>query len=166
MRKLFVRALTIDEIEKLETAVKKSNNNTTMRRAQVILLSNEKKIAKEIAETSGYNPSNVNKIIHAFNDRGIQCIIPIKSTGRPSTIKDNQKNDVVILSKVSPRSLGYAFNSWTLFKLKAASEERNIFESVSHMSIKRILAKAGISHQRTKTWMQSEDPEFEVKKNG
>ncbi|WP_412778883.1 helix-turn-helix domain-containing protein [Acetivibrio thermocellus] len=107
---------------------------------------------------------NIAVIINAFNDEGIQCIYPKKHTGRSTTRTDNQKTQLIELTKVSHRALGYPFNSWTLHRLKTAAIEQKIFEEISYMSVKRILDAAGISLQRTKTWKESNDPDFQIKK--
>lgn len=49
-------------------------------------------------------------------------------------------------------------------KLKEYLIRTGVVSSISHESIRKILKKEGISFQRTKTWMESNDPEFEVKK--
>ena len=67
-----------------------------------------------------------------------------------------------------PRVLGYPFNSWSLSKLKEAIEERKIIggkKTISDESIRLILEEYGISYQRTKTWKESNDPDFQIKKS-
>ena len=164
-KKLFVRELTAVEIDELKKAIKSSTSRKAIRYAQVILASSEGMDSKKLSETYHYSQRNIAVIINAFNEVGVQSIYPRKHTGRPSTRTESQKTQLIELTKVSPRALGYPFNSWTLYRLKAAAIEREIFVEVSHMSIKRILDAAGISLQRTKTWKESNDPDFEVKKN-
>ena len=164
-KKLFVRELTSVEIEELKKAIKTSTSRKTIRNAQVILASNEGMDSKMLSETYHYSQRYIVVIINDFNNNGIQSIYPKKHTGRPVSTTDSQKTQIIELTKVSPRALGYPFNSWTLFRLAASAVEKGIFLEVSHMSIKRILDEAGISLQRTKTWKESNDPDFEVKKN-
>jgi transposase len=120
--------------------------------------------SKKHSETYHYSQRRIAVIINAFNDTGIQSIYPKKHTGRPSGNTESQKTQLIESTKASPRALGYPFNSWTLYRLKTAAIERGIFVGISHMSVKRILDAAGISLQRTKTWKEFNDPEFEVKK--
>lgn len=163
--KLFVRELTSIERDELKKAVKSSTSRKAIRYAQVILASSEVRDSRTLSETYHYSQRNIAVIINAFNDTGVQCIYPRKHTGRPSAMSDSQRTQLIELTKVSPMALGYPFNCWTLYRLKAAAIEREIFLRISHMSVKRILAAAGISLQRTKTWKESNDPDFEVKKN-
>ena len=37
-------------------------------------------------------------------------------------------------------------------------------EYISHETIRRILQESGIKYRRTKTWKESNDPDFELKK--
>ncbi len=163
-KKLFARKLTDAEINELKKAVKSSNSRKTVRYAQVILASSEGMDSKKLSETYHYSQRNIAVIINDFNNNGIQSIYPKKHTGRPAAITEEQKAQLIELIRVSPRALGYPFNSWTLYRLKTAAVERGIFAKVSHMSIKRILDSERISLQRTKTWKESNDPDFEIKK--
>jgi len=164
-KKIFVRELGVAEIEELKVVMNTAKSRKTLRRAQVILASGQGMDSKQLSETFHYTQRNIATIINEFNEVGIQSIYPKKHTGRPATITKNHETQLVELTKVSPRALGYPFNSWTLYRLRAAAIEREIFLEVSHMSVKRVLKAAGISLQRTKTWKESTDPAFEVKKN-
>lgn len=164
-KKLFVRELTTVEINELKKAIKTSTHRKTVRYAQVILASNEGMDSKQLSETYHYSQRHIAIIINAFNNTGLKSVYPKKHTGRPPKKTENQVNQLIELTKVSPRALGYPFNSWTLYRLRAAALERDIFVEVSHMSIKRILDNAKISLQRTKTWKESNDPDFDIKKN-
>lgn len=164
-KKLFVRELTPNEVNDLKKAVKTSTSRKTIRYAQVILASSECMDSKKLSETYHYSQRHIAIIINTFNEQGIQSIYPKKHTGRPASRTDSQETQLIELTKVSPRVLGYPFNSWTLYRLKTAAIEQGIFLEVSHMSVKRILDAAGISLQRTKTWKESNDPDFEIKKN-
>jgi len=125
--------LTAEENNELRKAIKTSTSSKTIRYAQVILASSEGMDSKKLSETYHYSQHNIAVIINAFNNEGIQCIYPKKHTGRPTTRTDNQKTQLIELTKVSPRTLGYPFNSWTLHRLKTVAIEQKIFEEISHM---------------------------------
>lgn len=163
-KKLFVKELSATEINELEKAVKTAKARKTVRYAQVILASNKGMDSKKLSQTYHYSQRNIAVIINEFNNIGIQSIYPKKHTGRPSSWTESQETQLIELTKVSPRALKYPFNSWTLHRLRAAAIEKRIFVEISHMSVKRILDKAKISLQRTKTWKESNDPDFEIKK--
>jgi len=56
-------------------------------------------------------------------------------------------------------------NTWFLRKLAQVAEERKILKEISPEKVRQILQEAKISYQRTRTWKESDDPEFESKKN-
>jgi len=96
--------------------------------------------SKKLSETYHYSQHNIAVIINAFNNEGIQCIYPKKHTGRPTTRTDNQKTQLIELTKVSPRTLGYPFNSWTLHRLKTVAIEQKIFEEISLLFVGLLLS--------------------------
>lgn len=163
-KKLYVRELTETEVNELKQAVKSAKNIKTVKRAQVIIASSKGVDSRQLSETYHYTQRNIANIINEFNESGIESLYTRKHTGKPKTITTQQEQEIIDLTKVSPKALGYPFNSWTLDRLKAASMEQGIFKTISHMSIKRILVKYKITLQRTKTWKQSTDPDFEAKK--
>ncbi|WP_138495132.1 hypothetical protein [Paenibacillus pinistramenti] len=69
------------------------------------------------------------------------------------------------MAQILPHTIGYPFTYWSLSKLKEAAEERGLVSSISIETIRVILDEAQITYQHTKTWKESTDPEFEVKKN-
>ena len=90
-----------------------------------------------------------------------------KKPGKPHLkFTEEEKAAVAELAQIPPRVLGYPFNLWSLSKLMVAIQERDILngKTISDEWIRVILEEYGISYQRTKTWKESKDPEFETKK--
>ena len=63
-----------------------------------------------------------------------------------------------------PKDLGLPFTQWSLSKLQESVVKMGIVESISHEWVRKILKARGITYQRSKTWKESKDPEFEFKK--
>ncbi|WP_339373156.1 helix-turn-helix domain-containing protein, partial [Paenibacillus elgii] len=84
--------------------------------------------------------------------------------GRPPTFTAEQREAIIDLAQIPPHTIGYPFTNWSLSKLKEAAEERGIVPSISIETVRVILDEAQITYQHTKTWKESTDPEFEVKK--
>ncbi|WP_339373157.1 helix-turn-helix domain-containing protein, partial [Paenibacillus elgii] len=84
--------------------------------------------------------------------------------GRPPTFTAEQREAIIDLAQIPPHTIGYPFTNWSLSKLKEAAEERGIVPSISIETVRVILDEAQITYQHTKTWKESMDPEFEVKK--
>ncbi|HXG90756.1 MAG TPA: sigma 54-interacting transcriptional regulator [Blastocatellia bacterium] len=140
---LYVRPLTISEREALKRASKSSSKEESLR-ANVILLSAAGRNANEISQTIGFHPSNVKKWIRNFNREGLDGLA-VKKRGphggpRPKFTAD-QIQQITLLAKTSPQSLGYRFSEWTPQKLATAARERGIVESISHVTIRQILRR-------------------------
>jgi transposase len=65
-----------------------------------------------------------------------------------------------------PVDLGLPFTQWSIPKLRAYLIKKGLFPDFSNEWVRRLLKREGISLQRTKTWKESPDPDFEVKKTG
>jgi len=60
--------------------------------------------------------------------------------------------------------LGQPFSRWSLEKIKEYLLNKKIVKTISIETIRTILKENKISYQRTKTWKESNDPDFERKK--
>lgn len=68
------------------------------------------------------------------------------------------------MARKRPRSLGQPFSRWSLRKLQGyLATKRGRKVEVSRERLRQILAEAGITFQRTKTWKESPDPHKEEK---
>ncbi|MCE3200486.1 COG3415 family protein [Paenibacillus sonchi] len=74
-------------------------------------------------------------------------------------------SEIIELAQIPPKVAGYPFTNWSLSKLKQAVEERKIVSSISIETLRVILGEAKITYQNTKTWKDSNDPDFASKKN-
>ncbi|MBE7518462.1 MAG: hypothetical protein HS107_04370 [Thermoflexaceae bacterium] len=63
-----------------------------------------------------------------------------------------------------PEDLGLPFAQWSVSKLKAYCLKEGLIAPITDEWLRRLLRREGVSYQHTKTWKQSPDPEFEVKK--
>src|SRR3990170_3654483 len=61
--------------------------------------------------------------------------------------------------------VGCSLNThWSVAKLKAYCLDRGLLPPITDEWVRRLLRREGVSFQHTKTWKQSPDPDFEVKK--
>ena len=63
-----------------------------------------------------------------------------------------------------PTDLGLPYTQWSVAKLQIYLLKKGLFPEVSNEWIRRLLKREGVSIQHTKTWKESPDPDFEVKK--
>ena len=162
---LFVRPLSPEEGNELLRLVRYGRNVTTSRRAEVILASAQGMEASEIAAHYHFDVQHVRLIIRLFNEGGIEAIKAKKRPGRPPEFTPEEQSALVELALTPPRVIGLPFTQWSLAKLREEAIRRKIVERISIESVRTILERHGVRYQRTKTWKESNDPEFEAKKN-
>jgi transposase len=110
----------------------------------------------------GATDSYVREVIHAFNDQGFAALSPKWSGGRPVTFGPAARELICRIARSAPAGLGQPFTTWSLSKLVAylADQHRLV---TSAETVRRVLRRAGISWQATKTWKASRDPDFAAK---
>lgn len=164
MRPIFVRKLS--KIEKTELRkLLKSTNTRLYKRARVIWLSTTKHLkAPEIAKVADLHLNKVRKYIRRFNENGIAGLYQKLSMGRPREIKDKQRNKIIRMLKAKPREFGLSWSNWNLRGLCQIAIKKRVVKSISPEWMRRIIAEEGYSYKRSKRWITSPDPAYEVKK--
>ena len=64
-----------------------------------------------------------------------------------------------------PADHNLPFSTWSLSKLAEFLVAEGVVDDISHEGLRVLLREEGVSFQAVKTWNQSNDPDFEVKKN-
>ena len=116
----------------------------------------------QIAALVGTDESHVRKVVHAFNERGFASLDPEQRGGRPRRITDEQRAGIVAVAGARPDTLGVPATRWSLKRLARYLRGQRIVE-ISPAHLGRVLAAAGLSFQRTRTWKASPDPDYEAK---
>lgn len=163
---LFVRSLTEDQLLALDKALR-SNESFTVRRAQILRLSNQRQRPREIADHLGLSSQGVREVIHAFEERGLDCLKRAKMGPKTTEpIFDEPKRDRLLdLAHESPRVFGKARSQWTLETLaEVAFEEGLTKQQVSHETIRQAIHALGSSWKRAKHWITSPDAQYTLKK--
>jgi transposase len=165
---LYARSLTEAEGRLVQCEIRHGRNAVYVKRRQVILASAQGMRVKEIATLTLLSEYHIRELIRSFNRSGLSGIKPRKPKGRSPSFTDEERATIAEFARIPPKVLGYPFTSWSLSKLKMAVEERKLLgrKPISDESIRQILDEYGVSYQRTKTWKESHDPEFDSKKSG
>jgi transposase len=159
---VFVRPLAHDEARRLKRRAKEAKHFATRERAAILLASHVGNSVPQIAAMWMTDESHVRRVIHEFNERGMASLDPDYRGGRPRRITREQRRQAVAVAGVRPDSQGVALTRWSLPRLADHLGERGIVEiSAAHLG--RVLAEAGLSFQRTRTWKASPDPDYEPK---
>jgi transposase len=104
--------------------------------------------------------------LRVFNGSGFRQFERISNPqGRPSTVSRSQLQTLIQLAQKRPTDVGLPFTNWSMTKLRDYLVKHRRFPAMSAEWLRRLLRRAGISWQRTKTWKRSMDPEFEAKKS-
>jgi transposase len=159
---VFVRPLAHGEAVRLKAMSKQAEHQSTRQRAAIILASNTRMSAPQIAEMWMTDESHVRKVIHEFNERGLDALCPNYRGGRPRRIAGADRKRIVAVAGARPERQGAALTRWSLPRLAHHLAEQGIV-AVSPAHLARILAEAGLSFQRTRSWKASPDPDYEAK---
>jgi transposase len=160
-----VRALRGPEGKRLLSLVRQAKDAIASRRAEIILAAVQGDSPPEIAERLFFTPDYVRKVIHAFNGHGVDSLrAQYTNGGAPKKILPEHESNLIELALTPPPLTGQPFNAWTLETLREVAIGRRLVPEMCVEMVRRILKKHRVSFQRTKTWKESKDPDFEVKK--
>jgi len=159
---VFVRSLLHDEAVRLKRLSKRAKHQCTRQRAAVLLASNVKMSASQIAEMWQSDPSWGRKVIHDFNERGMGSLRPRYRGGRPGRVTTDQRQQIISVAGARPDHQGVPLTRWSLPRLAIHLADEGIAQ-VSPRHLGALLAQTGLSFQRTRTWKASPDPDYEQK---
>lgn len=134
-------------------------------RYRVIAEAGQGRSAPEIADRVGVHFTTVYDWIHRFNQEGFVAFEAAPNPqGRPSSLSSRQIRRLIATALARPTDLGLPFTHWSVAKLQEYCRAKKILPPFSDEWVRRLLRREGISFQRTKTWKESPDPDFESKK--
>ena len=165
-RPIQLRPISDDEGAALQRTIRKGRDAIARKRAACILSAAQGKTVPEIAQAQLLHETYVRKILHAFSHEGIPSLGARYGIGRPRQITDKQCRQMVAVALTPPDQLGQPFGVWSLPKLRDYLIAQKIVATISDVHLGRILRREGLSLQRTKTWKQSNDPDYTRKKSG
>lgn len=161
---VFVRPISDAEGRELQRLARRSRDAVVARRAAIVLCSAQGMSVSAITGTVFTDAGHIRSVLKDFNERGFAALRPGRSPGRPRRIDEQTRARIVAVALSRPHDLGLPFTHWSLPKLRDHLIETGVVESISHEGVRQLLSERGISFQRTKTWKQSNDPDFERKK--
>jgi transposase len=161
-----VRSLTITEGQHLQQVMRRGKDRTAILRSQVVMMSNQGFRPRQISQATGLHEEYVRELIRLFNEEGLSILKQKPRSGRPPIFSEEIKVVLAEYAQSPPQVFGQPFTRWTLEKLRRFVLSRKIVRSIGLQSLARILEEKKIRLQRTKTWKESNDPDFVAKKNG
>ncbi len=161
---VFVRELAPEEGQKLRNLSRRSKHFAVRQRAQILLASATGVGAPQIAAVLRTDENQVRRVIREFNADGMASLRPHTGGGRPRRVGDEARQRIVDVALARPGDLGEPGTRWSLPRLRRYLCRAKVVRSISVEHLRRLLANAGITHQRTRTWKVSDDPLYEHKK--
>ena len=104
-------------------------------------------------------------MLHNFNDDGFDSLAPKYSGGRPPKFTLPERREIKKIALSRPVDHDLPFSTWSLSKLAEFLVAEGVVDDISHEGLRLVLREEGVSFQVIKTWKQSNDPDFEAKKN-
>ena len=163
---IYVREISSEEGNQLKRILRRSSESFKAKRARVILASAQGMRIPEISKSFGFSSDYARYVIHGFNERGFEVFkSKYENCGSSPKFSNEQRQMVIDIALSKPIELGLPFTEWSLPKLKEYIIGNTDIDYISHETIRRILQESGIKYRRTKTWKESNDPDYEIKKN-
>ncbi len=140
-------------------------------RARMIARSWDGLRTTQIAEELGCHPQTVRERFHRFNEEGLDGLGDRPGAGRKRRITETERSLIISLVGTDPpgrlvRGGGGELEAideereahWTLDALTTAARESGIV--VGRSQVRRILRAEDVRWRNTRSWAESEDPEF------
>jgi transposase len=162
---IYVRNITNEEETRLKDILRRSDDAIKVKRSQIILASAQRRRVPEISKSFGFSRDYVCDVIHSFDKVGFQALeSKYENCGKKPKFTEVVRRRIIDAALTKPSDLGLPFTCWSLSKLRAYIVNQESIESISIETIRQILKENGIKYRHTKTWKDSNDPEFESKK--
>jgi transposase len=162
---IYVRNITNKEEIRLKAILRRSDDAIKVKRAQIILASAQRTKVPEICRSFGFSRDYVSDVIHNFDKVGFQALeSKYKNCGKEPKFTEDDRRKIIDAALSKPSDLKLPFTCWSLIKLKDYVVNQGNIGPISIETIRQILIENGIKYRHTKTWKESNDPEFESKK--
>lgn len=162
MSPVVARKLRPYERQKLHAMKGQLCNAVNHRHGRIILLATGGVANGEIAHRCGCSPAWVRTLIHRFNSGGIDALTWYPYFGRCTDPRKFFADVVEQIAEVAlspPREL-IGMSVWSLPKLRQYLIDQKIVPAISIEWLRHLLRERRIHGRHTKTWKESDDPEF------
>ena len=162
MDKVVARTLRPWEGSTLRHMKRQLSNAVNCRHARIVLLSRGRVSNRDIADRVGCTPQWVRRIIHRFNDGGVDAITRYPyycvRTGPIKFMADVTEQIAEVA--LSPPATLIGMSVWSLAKLREYLVAQQIVPSISVERLRQILRDRRVRWRHTKTWKDSTDADF------
>src|SRR5512137_699325 len=143
-KKLHIVSLNEQEREELKQYLRKGKSSArSLTRARILLLADEGRDDEMIAETLKVSKSTVSRIRTRYCDSGLDFALHEKArSGAPPKIDGRIEAQLTLLACSEPPE---GRSKWTVRLLTDRLVEMEVVDSISHMSVQRLLKKMKLS---------------------
>ena len=143
-KKLHIVSLKEQEREELKQYLSKGKSSArSLTRARILLLADEGRDDEMIAEALKVSKSTVSRIRTKYCEGGLDFALHEKArSGAPPKIDGNIEAQLTLLACSEPPD---GRSKWTLRLLADKLVEMEVVDSISHMSVQRLLKKMKLS---------------------
>lgn len=162
MDTVVARKLKPWEAQKRKRMKRQLSNGVNCRHARIILLSRSGCTNQQIAERCGCTPTWVRQILHRFNGGGLDAITWYRyycTRAGPRKFFSDVVEQICEVALSPPKQL-IGMSVWSLEKLRAYLVSQKIVPSISLEWLRHLLRRHRIHWCHSKTWKDSEDPQF------
>jgi transposase len=164
MKAIQVPALTDEQRAELDQLYRKAKLPRYRTRAQIVLLAAEQGLsAPAIAAIVRESDDSVARWLKRYLAEGIEGLMDAPKSGRPATVTDAYRVEVLRVVRRRPRSLNLPFSLWTLQRLVDYMAQQSGLR-IHSATMQRLLKREGIVLSRPQHKITSPDPEYLVKK--
>ena len=135
------------------------------RRAQLVWQLAAGASLAEASEWVELHYTNAHGWVKRFLTAGVAGLLDRPKSGRPCLYGADVTTEILKAATARPKELGLKFTTWSLQKLQGYLRARPGLEQLTRSTIRRRLREGGMRFRTGQTWCQSNDPEFEFKKN-
>lgn len=156
------RAIAPTERRKLQRMKRQKTNQVNSLHARIILLSSGGVSNQEIAQRVDLSPQWVRQILHRFDRGGVGAVqwYPYwQHRGTPRKFFADVVEQMAEVALSSPKAL-IGMTQWSLSKLREYLVSQKIVPKISLDWLRTLLRRCGVRWRHTKTWKDSQDPEF------
>ena len=143
--------------DELVELYKKEGNSRLKERYQALYLLLEGNTCTKVAKILKCSRRTILNWLHAFNEGGLEGIVPKLPSGRPSRLTDKEKSLLRDDILTHPRELGYDFSNWEA-KSVAFHVSKKFDVEMGPRQAHRLLHQLGFTLQRPRYHFKKADP--------
>jgi transposase len=164
MKAIAVTELSAQQLTELADLYRTTRDVRLRTRAQMVLLAAEQQLpASAIAPIVRESEETVRRWLKRYQAAGLEGLRDQHRGGRPATVTDAYREQLLYAVRRRPRSLDQPYSLWTLQRLADYLAEQTGIR-VEDETVRLHLKAAGIVLSRPQHTISSPDPEYAVKK--